>query len=1045
MDGSHLDDIAQALPDFVITGQIGRGAFGVVWGARHRRLGREVAVKELAESTLDDDVERFRREARILARLDHPNVVKVFDYREHEGRRLLIMEMLRGGTMHERRCSGMEAASVIEAGIAAAWGLQHAHDHGILHRDVKPGNLMFDERGRVKVTDFGIAGGIDPEGDSLRLTRDGAFLGTPAYAAPEQAGLVLGEDAAAVTEASDQYSLAAALYETLSGELTHDATGGAIALWRRRFTEKARAIHDTVPTLPPAVGDVIMRALERTPSDRFPSMAKFAEALEAASGVVPGERSTTLMANLRTLDPTTDYASHLGMTTDVSRRWPASPSPGLVGRDADADELSALLGRHRLVTIAAPGGTGKTSLAVALARQPFAANRDGTWTVYLANTAESANVPMAVARALDIRDDGSESGVDAIVDRLSEQRAILVLDNCEHVIDAAADLAAAVLARCPQVTIIATSREPLRIDAEHIYRLAQLTVAPAGAPLSELLAASATELFVLRARVHQPSFSVTAENAEAVNAVVRRLDGVPLAVELAAARMRSMAVSEIADRLDQRFRLLTTGERDADPRQRTLRGAIGWSFDLLSPVEQFAFCRVAVFVGGFDLDAAAAVLLKQDADRFDVIDLVDALIEKSLLFRDEDARGRSRYHMLESIREYAREQLAAAGLRSEDEARSVHLDHYLAVADELGKQLVGPQQIEANTVLRADHDNIIAAMVESTTVPHGVDRGLRLASVLHYYWTRNGVAATMISSVELLCDRSHDDAHRAAGYAVLARGYCTVGRAEDALATAQRAVDLTASLGPSTTSLRALQSRALAASYVGDPESAVADIEALYRGAEESDDAIIQAEACSMRSVNLRSVGRTVEARSEVRAVVALYRSLGDTMGYASELINLADNALELGDLDEAEASLLAAEPLVEQLESPILSGYFHGNRGLVALRRGHELIATGEFAKAIVICERINERTNLLNNLIAYVHVLARSDAGVAAQLLAAAQTLATRFALTPDPNEQRLLDDTEQFLRTTLGVSGLELVRQSAADLSMREIAVLVDPAGA
>jgi predicted ATPase/serine/threonine protein kinase len=1045
MDGSHLDDIAQALPDFVVTGQIGRGAFGVVWGARHRRLGRDVAVKELAESTLDDDVERFRREARILARLDHPSVVKVFDYREHEGRRLLIMEMLRGGTMHERRRNGMEVASVIEAGIAAAWGLQHAHDHGILHRDVKPGNLMFDERGRVKVTDFGIAGVIDPEADSLRLTRDGAFLGTPAYAAPEQAGLVLGEDAAPATEASDQYSLAASLYETLSGQLTHDATGGAIALWRRRFTEQARTIHDAVPTLPSVVGDVVMRALERVPSDRYSSMAKFADALQAASVDVSGERSTTTMASLRMLDPTTPFASHLGLTTDVGRRRATSLSPALVGRDADAAELSALLDQHRLVTIAAPGGTGKTSLAVVLARQPVGANLDGTWIVYLANTAEAADVQMAVARALEIRDDGSESSVDAIVDRLSEHRAILVLDNCEHVLEAAADIAAAVLARCPQVTILATSREPLRIEAEHVYRLAQLTVAAAGAPLSELLAASATELFELRARAHQPSFAVTAANAEAVNAVVRRLDGVPLALELAAARMRSMAVTEIADRLDQRFRLLTTGERNLDPRQRTLRGAIGWSFDLLTPVERIAFSRVAVFVGGFDLDAAAAVLLEHDADRFDVVDLIDALIEKSLLFRDEDARGRSRYHMLESIREYAREQLGATGPRSEEEARSVHLDHFLAVAEELGPQLVGPQQIEANGVLCTDHDNIIAALVSSTSVPHGVDRGLRLAAALHYYWTRNGVAATMISPVEVLCDRSGDGVNRAAGCAVLARAYCAVGRAQDALEMAQRAVDLTASLAPSRTTLRALQSRALAASYLRDPASALVDIESLYQGAEDSHDTIIQAEARSMRSVNLGWIGLAVEARNDCRAVVALYRSLGDTMGCAGELINLADLALEAGDLDEAEASLLAAEPLVEQLESPIVDGYFHGNLGLVALRRGHEAIATDEFAKAIVICERINERTNLLNNLIAYVHILARSDAGTAAQLLAAAQTLAARFSLTPDRNEQRLLTDTEQLLRTTLTATQLELARHSAADLSMREIAALVDRSSA
>jgi tetratricopeptide (TPR) repeat protein len=198
-----------------------------------------------------------------------------------------------------------------------------------------------------------------------------------------------------------------------------------------------------------------------------------------------------------------------------------------------------------------------------------------------------------------------------------------------------------------------------------------------------------------------------------------------------------------------------------------------------------------------------------------------------------------------------------------------------------------------------------------------------------------------------------------------------------------------------------------------------------------------------MRSVNLRSLGRSAEARNECRSVVALYDSVGDVMGYASELINLADYALDSDDLDEAEAALISAEAFVEQLDSPILSSYFHGNRGLVALRRGDDAVAADEFAKAIVICERINEHGNLLNNLIAYVHVVARSDATTAARLLAAAQALISRLALTPDPNEQRLLRDTEQFLRATLTEAQMSVARRSASNLSIRDIAVLVDRA--
>ena len=223
-----------------------------------------------------------------------------------------------------------------------------------------------------------------------------------------------------------------------------------------------------------------------------------------------------------------------------------------------------------MITITAAGGTGKTRLAVEVARKRVSSTAEGMWFVDLSTVANGRDVPGAVARVLGHQDDSAGAVIESLVDRLLESRALILLDNCEHVVEAAADLADTLLSRCPSVALLATSREPLRIGFEHVYRLSPLAVAPEGASLGDLIAADATRLFATRARARQATFEITTSNAAAVDAIVRRLDGLPLALELAAARMRSMSAAEIADRLDERFRLLTTGERGLDERQRTL-------------------------------------------------------------------------------------------------------------------------------------------------------------------------------------------------------------------------------------------------------------------------------------------------------------------------------------------------------------------------------------------------------------------------------------------------------------------------------------------
>ncbi len=286
MTGDDRAAVGRLLPDYDIGAELGRGQFGVVWAARHRRLDRSVAVKQLSGpvAATAQHAARFRREARILASIDHPHVVTVHDYREEADLRVLVMELLPGGTLHDRTgAPGGDLGVTVAAVLAACCGLHHVHGEGVLHRDVKPANLMFDGRGALKVTDFGLARGEASHESVLQVTRAGDFFGTPAYVAPEQVAGSFGSAAGAVGPAADQYSVAALLYESLSGRLTHESSEGVLSLCHHRLTEEAAPLGAVAPAVPASLVEVVMRGVARDPADRYPSVEGFAVALGAAA------------------------------------------------------------------------------------------------------------------------------------------------------------------------------------------------------------------------------------------------------------------------------------------------------------------------------------------------------------------------------------------------------------------------------------------------------------------------------------------------------------------------------------------------------------------------------------------------------------------------------------------------------------------------------------------------------------------------------------------------------------------------------------------
>jgi predicted ATPase/class 3 adenylate cyclase/DNA-binding CsgD family transcriptional regulator len=393
-----------------------------------------------------------------------------------------------------------------------------------------------------------------------------------------------------------------------------------------------------------------------------------------------------------------------------------------VGREAEMHDVRQLLADNRLVTLTGAGGAGKTRLAVEIAAQIAPEFRDGVWYVDLAPITHPAVVPVTVARALGLPDQPSRSTIDTLLRFVRDRQMLILLDNCEHLLDASADMIVALLGAASGLTVLATSREPIGMTGEATWRVPSLSVADA-----------AIELFADRARLAQAGFTVSSDNAAAVAEICGRLDGMPLAIELAAARVRALSLAEILEGLHDRFRLLTGGARTAVRRQQTLRASVDWSHALLSEPERVLFRRLAVFLGGFDLDAAQAVAGDGNVERYQVLDQLTLLVDKSLVVA-ENTSGRTRYRLLETVRQYALEKLAESG--EADAARARHRDHYTAMAALLDApaRTGHEQRLEQ---AEAEMDNLRTAFVWSLE-NSDIDLALALASSLQPLWYARG-------------------------------------------------------------------------------------------------------------------------------------------------------------------------------------------------------------------------------------------------------------------------------------------------------------------
>ena len=470
-------------------------------------------------------------------------------------------------------------------------------------------------------------------------------------------------------------------------------------------------------------------------------------------------------------------AAELGLLEEPSAAAPAAPPPptqrtnnlpGQVtrffGREEEIAQLVQRLGEHRLVTLTGSGGVGKTRLSLEAAGQVLSEFADGVWLVELAPLTDPALVPGHVAAVLGVRETPGRPIRDSLLTYLRDRQVLLVLDNCEHLLGACAQLAEALLRTCPQLKVLASSREPLAITGEAVYGVRSLPFPDVDhlPPLEELVNYTAVRLFVDRARLVEPNYQANAANAAALARICQRLDGIPLAIEMAAARVNVLSTTSLAERLEDTFRVLTGGSRTALPRQQTLRATIDWSYALLTDAERRLFQRLSVFAGGCRLDAAEIICADDGPDsslgfgpasalgdgpaapnapsiaQAEVLNLLSSLVSKSMVIAERRGGPQTRYRLLETMRQYGREKLHQAG--ESDRLHARHLQFFGQLAREAEPHLRGPQQLAWLDRLEHDLDNIWVALAysQSSRVSAEAAAGLRLAVALSRFWWLRG-------------------------------------------------------------------------------------------------------------------------------------------------------------------------------------------------------------------------------------------------------------------------------------------------------------------
>jgi len=697
-----------------------------------------------------------------------------------------------------------------------------------------------------------------------------------------------------------------------------------------------------------------------------------------------------------------------------------------VGREAEVAGVEELLSTSRLVTLTGSGGCGKTRLSIQVASELGEQVADGVFFTDLAPVADPALVPQTLLSTFNLREDSRRKALEVLADYLGVKDLLLVLDNCEHLIEACAQVSEALLQACPRLRILATSREALGIAGEAAFHVPSLeTPDPERLPvLEDLEKVESIRLFVERAAAARPGFALNAENATYLAQICQRLDGIPLALELAAARIKVLSPEQIASRLDDRFRLLTGGSRTALPRQQTLRAMMDWSYSLLSDEEQTLFRRLAVFAGGWTLEAAEAVC-GEGSGAFDVLDLLARLVDKSLIYTAE-AAGQIRYHRLETIRQYSREKFFETGEVAR--VRDRHLDYYVYFAERVDEHLQGRDQVDWQQRMAAEQDNLRAAL--EWGLSRDPDRALRIAGAANLFWTAGGFSAegfrwttTALERVEQVplpggITLAQRQAWRARALRGLARLHLSLGDN----ASAQRAAEESVAFYRQSQDRRGLAFALVVLAYPLEFLGERARAEALLRESnaiarEEGDVYLI------CRSLNLLA-----------RVLVEQNRDLDQPRRYMEESVRLAKEAglrnqeaqayeilgkiaERARDFDRARRHLQESARLYEEIGASFNVILEKSNLAHLERRLGNHEQALEYYRQTIVVFKDIGQLGAVSHQLECFGFIAqAQGDYDRALTLFGAANALREKYRTPMTPDEQRYFDEKLTGLRAKL-----------------------------
>jgi predicted ATPase/class 3 adenylate cyclase len=705
-----------------------------------------------------------------------------------------------------------------------------------------------------------------------------------------------------------------------------------------------------------------------------------------------------------------------------------------IGRERELSETRALMASTRLVTLTGAGGCGKTRLSLQVTAEMVDRFGDGVWLVELAAVSEEEAVAAAICQAVGITGQPGRPAQEALLDALASQDVLIVLDNCEHLIGACAKTADALLRRCPKVRLLATSREPLGIGGETIYRVPPLSLPGPGDTGSAVESSDAVALFIERAKEQDVGVSIDGQTGPLVVSICARLDGLPLAIELAAARLRSLSLADLADRLDQRFRLLTGGSRTALGRQQTLRATIDWSYSLLNGAEQALLRRLSVFPDSFDLNAAEAVCGFGDIDAFDVTGLLGSLADKSLVVA-EPAGPALRYRLLETVRQFAAERLAEAGRDEADAVAAAHCAHYLAVAETAAPYLTGPEQGTWFAWLDADLANLRRAAEHASSIPAGTAQVLRFGVALRRYWMARSQDEEAFALLRPVLDRPEAQADlelfgAALVSAVFAARFADIAAA---LRLGKQVIKLARQLHADRLLIESLAALCAAYYYAGQPKRGISPgREAIRRARMLGDDVLLGVSLANYLLCD--ALIDPAGAGPLFTEAIACTRRSGDHL-FASFVNNsVAVQALRAGDIPAARAYLYQAAEAMRAIGDTSLSALI--NMGWVQRQDNDPDGARASFEKALRVSRRNGDRYGIANASLGLACLAAdAADWQRAAMLHSVAQAFLDPTGQPWEELEAHYRQDSLDQVRAHLGHEQLELAHAKGTALSFDE----------